>query len=137
MSPTPGELWDVFNREYLERDEPFEILDHQTMPDTHASERRILTATLRHKGEQQIVSGNGNGPIDAFTDALRKQYGFGLSVVDYSEHSTGFGADATAIAYVEVANEAGKALYGVGMHSNIVMASLKAVMCAVNRHVNN
>ncbi len=132
-----GELWDVFNREYLERDEPFEILDHQTMPDTHASERRILTATLRHKGEQQIVSGNGNGPIDAFTDALRKQYGFGLSVVDYSEHSTGFGADATAIAYVEVANEAGKALYGVGMHSNIVMASLKAVMCAVNRHVNN
>lgn len=132
-----NELWEVFNREYLERNEPFEILEHQTMPDTHASERRILTATLRNKGEHQVISGTGNGPIDAFTDALRKQYGLGLSVVDYAEHSTGFGADATAIAYVEVANESGKALYGVGMHSNIVMASLKAVMCAVNRHVSS
>ena len=131
-----SDLWDVFNREYLERHQPFEILEHQTMPDTHASERRILTATLRNKGEREVVSGVGNGPIDAFTDALRKHYDLGLSVVDYAEHSTGFGADATAIAYVEVANDSGKALYGVGMHSNIVMASLKAVMCAVNRHVS-
>ena len=132
-----SELWEVFKREYLDRTEPFEILEHQTMPDTHASERRILTATINYKGQRQVVSGAGNGPIDAFTDALRKQFGLGLSVVDYVEHSTGFGADATAIAYVEAANEAGRSLYGVGMHSNITMASLKAVVSAINRHVGS
>ena len=135
MEISPNDLWDAFTREYLERTVPFEIVDHQTMPDTHASERRILTATLNHNGERQIVTGTGNGPIDAFTDAIRKHYGLGLTVIDYVEHSTGFGADATAIAYVEIANDAGKSLFGVGMHSNIVMASLKAVMSGVNRHV--
>lgn len=134
---TASEIWEVFQKEYLERVEPFEILEHQSKPETHASERRVLTATLNHNGKRQVVTGSGNGPIDAFTDALRQEFGIGVSVVDYAEHSTGFGADATAIAYVEVANDAGRALYGVGMHSNIVLASLKAVVCAVNRHVSN
>jgi 2-isopropylmalate synthase len=132
---TSSEIWNVFTKEYIERKTPFEILEHQTMPDTHASERRILSATMIHNGERQVINGSGNGPIDAFTDALRKHYDIGVSVVDYSEHSTGFGADATAIAYVQVANDGGRSLYGVGTDSNIVMASLKAVVSAVNRHV--
>jgi 2-isopropylmalate synthase len=131
----PRQIWEIFEGEYLSRLDPYEIVEHQTMPDTHATERRILTATITDRGEQRIISGIGNGPIDAFTKALAKHCGVAVKVHDYSEHSTGTGEDATAVAYVEVADEAGKVLFGVGIHPNIVMASLKAVVSAVNRHL--
>ena len=82
---------------------------------------------------EREVSGTGNGPIDAFVGAMCSVTDLSFHVIDYHEHAAGVGADATAVAYVEVELGDGKHLFGVGMHSNIVTASLRAVLCAVNR----
>jgi len=129
------DIWNAFQKEYLNADTPYEFVEHRTVPDTHASERRNMTAVLRVDGAEQVVSGKGNGPIDSYVDALRTQCDVDFRVIDYRERAIGVGADARAVAYVEIETPEG-ALFGVGEHVNIVTASLKAVTCAVNRAIS-
>jgi 2-isopropylmalate synthase len=128
-----GDIWELFQNEYLRRRTPIEFIEHWSVPDTHASEMRRLSATIRSDGEERTINGKGNGPIAAFADALRNGCGTDVRVLDYHEHAIGHGEDATAVAYVEV--EAGKkgSMFGVGIHPNIVIASLRAMVSAVNR----
>jgi 2-isopropylmalate synthase len=126
-------IWRAFNDEYLELNQPYGFIDHQSMTDTHASEVRNLTATLKQDGREVTISGRGNGPIDAFMDALKKHTGIELKVIDYREHSVGLGSDASAVAYLETRLKDGRTVYGVGMDPNIVTASLRAVVSAANR----
>jgi len=127
------EIWNAFEREYLNATEPFEFVDHASLPDTKSPDRRILRATIRAGGKEVEIEGGGTGPIDAFLDALNRHSGLGLKVIDYHEHAVGGGADATAVAYVEVQASDNTQLFGVGMHKNIVTASLRAVASAANR----
>ena len=129
---TSAAIWDAFKAEYLERTRPLAFVAHLTLPETHASERRRLTAEVMYEGVKRTVEGHGNGPIDAFVDALRQSFGIDLRVRDYREHAVGAGADARAVAYVEV-ETGGRTLWGVGQHANIVTASLTALCSAVNR----
>ena len=96
------EIWDLFEKEYLGRNGRFDLVEHRMAPDTHASDRVVVTGTLLVDGETRIVTGDGNGPIDAYTSALARDLGVEVSVLDYKEHATGHGANATAVAYVEV-----------------------------------
>lgn len=128
----PEDIWTAFETEYLKAESPYGFVDHQTIPDTHASEIRRLTATVKKNGGEVKIEGRGTGPIDAYVDALTKETGKDIKVYSYSEHSVGVGADATAIAFVE-AEVGGEKIYGVGRDPNIVTASLQAVTCAVNR----
>ena len=128
------DIWDLFQKEYLLRNTPFEFIEHWSVPDTHATELRRLTASIRHNGEERTVNGKGNGPIAAYLDALARDCGTTVRVVDYHEHAIGHGADATAVAYVEVEGDNGESLFGVGMNPNITIASLKAVTSAINRY---
>src|SRR5206468_7704719 len=91
------------------------------------------TTTLRFEQTHVDVEGSGNGPIAALVDALRS-LGVEIGIVDYHEHALGTGGDATAAAYVE-ADVDGELLWGVGIHSSIVTASLRAVVNAVNRGI--
>ena len=93
----------------------------------------MLDASVLIGGETRRVEGSGSGPIDAYLDALNRALGIGLEVIDYHEHALGRGADAAAIAYVEIRSEDGRVLFGVGRDKNIVTASLKAVTNAANR----
>jgi 2-isopropylmalate synthase len=70
-------------------------------------------------------------------DALKADCGYGVSVLDYHEHAIGHGEDATAVAYVEIEGTDGRTLFGVGTHPNIVVASLKATVSALNRKESN
>ena len=81
----------------------------------------------------KTIAGHGNGPIDGFVDAIRKESGVAFEFVDYREHAMGMGANATAVAYVELRVSGGATLFGVGIDKNIVVASLKAVLSGVNR----
>ncbi len=73
----------------------------------------------------------GNGPVAAFVDGMR-QAGADIRVLDYAEHALSSGGDAVAAAYVEC-EIAGEIVWGIGIHHNIVTASLRAVVCAANR----
>jgi len=90
-----------------------------------------LSVDLEDAGERLTLEGRGNGPIDAFCAALGTR-GVDVRVLDYSEHAMSSGHDATAAAYIECAVE-GRTLWGVGIHANIVTASLEALVSAVNR----
>ena len=78
------------------------------------------------------IEGRGNGPIDGFINALSIYLGIPMSVEDYSEHSLQHGSNAAAISYVEVSYPGGK-LFGAGINTNIVAASLEAIVSAANR----
>ncbi len=133
---TPEDIWKAFDQEYLSAKTPYEFIEHQTRADTHASEKRLMTATLKKNGTETVIEGSGNGPIDSYVDALKKDSGKDIKVFSYSEHSVGGGSDATAIAFVETEVD-GRHLYGIGQDPNIVSASLIAVTCAVNRAIRN
>jgi 2-isopropylmalate synthase len=132
---SPADIWAVFETEYLTQAGPYEIVDYRTLPDRRVRGQRNITATIRVNGVEQEISGAGNGPVDAFLDALGQVGGNGIRLVDYSEHAIGHGADATAAAYVEVEVNGSGTLFGAGTDTNIVMASLRAITSAVNRAV--
>ena len=130
-------IWELFQRVYLDRITPVEFLEYWSVPDTHASEMCRVSSSIRLNGEERTINGKGNGPIAAFVDALKADCGFDVSVLDYHEHAIGHGEDATAVAYVEIEDADGRSLFGVATHPNIVVASLKATVSALNRKESN
>ncbi|MBZ9962222.1 2-isopropylmalate synthase [Mesorhizobium sp. BR1-1-2] len=108
------------------------FLDHHTYPDTEVKGRRVIEAVILDNGKERTISGTGTGPIDGFVDALSRHVGVDMSVLDYSEHSMQRGSNASAISYVEMEYPDGK-LFGAGINTNIVAASLEAVVSAANR----
>ena len=129
---TSPELWALFQRTYLLTDAPLVLLKQQTVPT--GPDNRELSATLRRAdGSTLTIEGNGNGPIDAFVDALQRAFGVEFSFLDYHEHAVGRGADATAACYVEIQDADGRILHGVGIDPSILVASLKATLSAVQR----
>jgi 2-isopropylmalate synthase len=130
-------LWRLFEQEYV-RSAPFEYLSHRLLE----VERNVQTIAtmIQVNGQPTMMNGQGNGPIDAFLNALN----LGVQVHHYEEHSLTQGSDARAIAYVEIGGEnwerplAGLSkitVYGVGMHHNLITASLLAIVSGVNRAV--
>jgi 2-isopropylmalate synthase len=133
---TSQAIWQVFQDDYLNIATPYHFVEYRTKPDSHASEIRQITAVMEENGQECQIVGRGNGPIDAFLDALAAQFGIDMRVVDYREHAVSSSAqhgDATAVAYVQLQSAQDESFFGVGMHKNIVAASLRAVTSAVNR----
>jgi 2-isopropylmalate synthase len=126
---TPEEIWAVFRAEYLDRETPLKLNSVHTS--SAAGEKDQLTVGVYVDGVRQELAGEGNGPIAAFVDAI-SGLGHDVRVLDYHEHALSSGGDAIAAAYVECA-VGEKVLWGVGLDANIVTASLKAVISAVNR----
>ena len=125
---SPKDMWQAFEDQYLRGD--WQLDTHEEISDNGSTR---ITAKLSVAGKTRTVSGSGNGPIAAFVDGLRKDLGVELDVVDYAEHALGQGADAGAVAYVETVDGEGTTRWGVGVHSNIVTASLRAVLSALAR----
>jgi 2-isopropylmalate synthase len=133
---SPEEIWEVFSSEYLQREVPLRLNSVHTS--SAAGEKDALTVNVYVDGEVRTLEGAGNGPIAAFVNAINELPRAGLGgsfdvrVLDYHEHALSSGGDALAAAYVECA-VGDEILWGVGVDANIVTASLKAVVSAVNR----
>jgi 2-isopropylmalate synthase len=122
----------AFQREYVTPAAPLAYVDHRASHGSAQGALEQLTARLVIDGVETLLTGAGNGPVDAFVHALREGTGADIHVLAYHEHATGTGEDATAVAYVQL--RAGtRAVYGVGLDPNIVTATLKAVIAALNR----
>jgi 2-isopropylmalate synthase len=126
---SPRQMWDIFEGEYLSRHEPVALNSHHTSAAQDADDE--LSVNVYVGGNSRALTGRGNGPIAAFVDAL-SSIGHDVRVLDYAEHALSSGGDARAAAYVECAIGE-RILWGVGVDANIVTASLKAVVSAVNR----
>jgi 2-isopropylmalate synthase len=133
-----ADLWQLFSQEYLQSHCPFKYIAHYLPDMGDRGEIQTITAKLQFHNQVITVDGCGNGPIDAFLNALN----LNLRVHHYEERmryskkvdASHSGSDALAIAFIEVAGEfLSGSVHGVGIHSNIVTASLLAILCAVNR----
>ena len=132
-----GTIKEAFDSAFLDATEPLSFLRHTSVQDENDDAIRVLTAQVVFNGEQVEISGRGNGPIDAFVDALKARFGVDFRVVDYHQHATGGGADALSACYFEIQAGKGATRYGAALHSNIVSASLMAVCSAFNRAVGD
>ena len=129
---SPQQLWDVFSGEYLKVPGTLELVSASISTE---GVHNVADAVLTIDGEEQQVHGEGNGPLSAFVDSLATR-GIHVRVLDYSEHAMSAGGDAAAAAYVECEvgdGDTAQVVWGVGIHANIVRASLEAVVTAVNR----
>jgi len=129
---TPVVMWDAFQSEYLHGEPRFRLDSHELRSDSTTG-RTVITAQLAVDGERQTITGEGNGPIDAFVRALRAGLGATFDVVDYAEHAMGQGSEAMAVAYVETSSPEHGVLWGVGKDESTITASLRAVLCAHER----
>ncbi|MEI6620952.1 MAG: 2-isopropylmalate synthase, partial [Actinomycetes bacterium] len=134
---SPQQMWDSFADEYLPTTHQpnsdawgrFSLVRHNLASEVDG--QCVVNVVLRDRGNEIALTGDGNGPIAAFCNAL-STYGVEVRVHDYHEHALSSGGDATAASYLECAVH-GRVLWGVGIDPSIVTASLKAVVSAVNR----
>jgi len=124
-------IHEIFEQEYLAQTSPYSYGSHKMVEDTTSDEPVQIDIALMHRQSPMSLQGGGNGPIDAFVDAL----GLDIKLMDYHEHAIGHGANARAACYVELRLDNGPTLFGAGIDSNIVTASFKAVLSAVNRQL--
>jgi 2-isopropylmalate synthase len=130
---TSAEIWRLFTATYLDREAPLALIDYQLLP--NAPGGRLIEATIRHEGAIRRIEGSGNGPIDAFVEALRRHCRLDFAFIDYREHAITAGAGAKAAAYAQIRAMDGTTRFGVGIDENIVTASLQAVASAAARLV--
>ncbi len=127
----PRKIVELFEQHYLAAPAPYDLIGYQV---TRAKGQDILTATLSESGTPLTLEGNGTGVVGAFVATLARHLGDSLVLVEYSEHALtqAAGALAEAVAYVQL-NLGGQRCCGVGRSSDIVEASLRAILGAVNQ----
>jgi len=124
------ELRAIFCHEYVNLDTPWKLERFQIKEDTGGLFQ--CQATVLHNGKAIRLAGKANGPIAAFVDAIREAGGLCFEVAYYKEHALGFGSKASAIAYVQLLFGK-RRVWGAGIDTNIELASIQAVVSALNR----
>jgi 2-isopropylmalate synthase len=127
---TPAEIHTAFQAEYLERTAPI-ALQHFKSTGRGGSVKCEVRLTL--DGQSHRLTAEGNGPIDAFVRALGSTSAPKFEVLSYSEHSLGKGAEARAVSYIQIKIDRGPTLFGAATDTNIELASIKAIVSALNR----
>ncbi|MBC7378857.1 MAG: 2-isopropylmalate synthase [Burkholderiaceae bacterium] len=128
---TAHDIWQLFEREYAIA--AIEAPQHQVHEKSAGSKSVSLSAHVKLGAQDLHIEGSGTGPIDAFINGVNEATGHTVRVLDYHEHSVGSGANAQAVAYLEMRINEAQTVFGVGMDANIVTASLKAIMSGIHR----
>jgi 2-isopropylmalate synthase len=127
---TAAAIWQLFDNEYLSQDgREYQYRGHHLVTATDGSDGELLTLNILRQGQPMQLTGRGNGPIDALVHALALPF----DVLSYEEKSIGKGSEAKAAAFVEITTPSRVTLFGVGVHANIITASILAVLSAVRR----
>jgi len=129
---TGAELREIFWREYIQRTAPLELLRFETAGRDGMVECK---ATVHRDGQPVEIAGQGNGPIAAFVRALAAAGIAQVEVANYHEHALASGSEASAIAYIQVKLPEARKCWGAAVDTSIELASIKALLSAVNRSV--
>src|SRR5690606_30261081 len=131
---TADDVHTIFSSEYLEQHTPWKLVRHRIEGDPSAGEGKQfnIQVELDYNGERRVVTGSGDGAISAFVNALD----IPVRIMDYHEHAIGTGTDTRAASYVELRVGDSATGFGVGIDRDIVTASFRAVLGAVNRHLS-
>jgi 2-isopropylmalate synthase len=134
---TPEQIWQTFVQTYLHSTHPFQLETFRTeaKPGEGDSSTVACVARVAVNGEPFEVQASGNGPISAFVNAVKEELVADFNIVSYAEHSLGEGSRAEAIAYIQIRTPSGATFFGAATDTNIELASIKAVLGALNRAV--
>jgi 2-isopropylmalate synthase len=129
------QIFQAFEQEYLHRDEPFALESFHIKEIAQHSGSKVVACIARMSvdGITRELQGSGNGPIDAFVQALNQNDIADFKVLTYTEHALGVGAEAQAIAYIQIQVSSGTTFFGAATDTNIEFAAVKAVLSALNR----
>ena len=130
---SPSQIWDLFNNHYLHQQKPYSL---NSFSIHHNDGKDELKTSLVSNGEQVSIEASGVGVVEAFVSGLTKFMGIELVLVDYSEHAITSSASSDAVCYVQM-NIKGERYCGVGLRSDIIDATLQAILCAVNAFVRD
>lgn len=134
---SPQQIRAAFDRAYLQTERPFALeaftTKHSVSVDNPSAV--ICTATVTVDGVPHQLHGEGNGPISAFVNAIKEELVADFTLLHYAEHSLGEGSRAEAIAYIQIRTPSGATFFGAATDTNIELASIKAVLCALNRAI--
>ncbi len=131
----PQRILELFQENYIAATAPYQLLRHsfQETVDEKGKSHVRFSGTLRHTDTVFEVEGEGNGPIDAFFNAIHGQKMDRFTFVDYKEHAISDGSDSMAVAYIQLRDKDGKDVFGVGLDHNINLAPLRGILSAINR----
>ncbi len=130
---SPQQIWEIFSDTYIRSTKPFELVSFKAIA-AHKGEDTFQGAlTIIHHGEVIELLGWGNGPIDACRNAFLRFGAAPFRISNYSEHARSAGSDAEAVAFIQIETSSGEHIWGVGIHPNIELASIRAIVSAVNR----
>ena len=125
----------TFEQTYLQATTPFELLSFSSKRDADLPEDKAVTcsAKISVDGKEHTVQGVGNGPINAFMRAMKEELVPDFRLLDYSEHALQRGSGANAVAYIQIKTPSGGRFFGSAIDSSIEIASIKAMLSAINR----
>jgi 2-isopropylmalate synthase len=126
------EVHEIFRREFLENHSPLELMSYETIKKPGEDEV-TCEATVSLNGEEHVISDEGNGPINAFVNALESIDLKDFKLTDYRQHSIGGGSATESASYVQLQTKAGRVAYGCGIDSSIERSGLLALVSAFNR----
>ncbi|AMO94614.1 2-isopropylmalate synthase [Collimonas fungivorans] len=126
-----SDIYNIFKQEYLDKQTPYVYRGHRMSEDSSQAQPVKIEIDIVRDGQAHTSSGHGNGPIDAFVNAL----GLDIKLMDFHEHAISAGADAQAASYIELRLNDAPTGFGVGIDANTLTASFKAILSAVNRQI--
>ena len=126
-----SDIYSIFKQEYLDKQTPYVYRGHRMSEDSSQAQPVKIEIDIVRDGQAHTSSGQGNGPIDAFVNAL----GLDIKLMDFHEHAISAGADAQAASYIELRLNDAPTGFGVGIDANTLTASFKAILSAVNRQI--
>lgn len=127
----PEEIYQIFQDNYVNVEEPYKLIDFVLNKQADGTFKGNVH--LMEHGHEVVVETQGNGRFDAASNAIQKEFGIKYDNLIYSEHAMEIGATSRAMAYVGITAENGKTYWGAGMDTDIITASIKALISAVNR----
>jgi 2-isopropylmalate synthase len=141
---TSQRIWELAEKHYIKPEGPFRLVSFESGRASRANDAERITATLMYNGKEVDVTATGNGPISAFVDAVRDEFGLSFRLADFGQNTRSATSKAEAAAYVELTIGEGEpsddrdgatSVYGVGIDTSITMAPIRAVVSAMNKLV--
>ncbi len=129
----PAEVLDIFKNEYVNINSPIELEDYHFVRKT---DRMKAIVTISQNGETRDISAEGNGRLDAVSNALKRYLGIEYSNLTYTEHALTSESSSQAVTYVSITFKDGKTIWGAGVHDDIIAASICALLSAINRKMS-
>ena len=127
----PDEIYKIFHDVYVNVEEPYKLIDFSLSKQQDGSIKGQIHISVH--GEEKTIEGEGNGRLDAVSNALQKEFGIKYTDLTYSEHAMDIGATSRAMSYIGITAENGEISWGAGMDTDIITSSVKALISAINR----